>query len=319
MDIRCAPMEGLTDPTFRRLHHQCFGGVDKYYIPFVSPTQHHVFTPHDLREIAPEVNEGVPVVPQVLWKDAGHFLWAAGEMKRMGYEEVNLNLGCPSGTVTAKGKGAGALRDLMQLRTLLEEIFAHTPVRVSIKTRIGFSDPGEWPEILGVLSHYPMTELIVHLRTRQEFYQGDVHREAFALAREKGLPLVYNGNLFTAGDCRAIQGEFPGVPMMMGRGLLTDPALPRVLRGGEEIAVEEIRRFLLLVREEYACLYTPAQAFSKTRELMKYIACCFTDVKKPLKALRKAAPDSCDQAIERILACKRKEEPGYCYETWMGL
>ena len=111
MELDFAPMEGITGAQFRRAHRACFSGVDRYYMPFLSPTRDHVWTPRELRNVAPEVNEGVPVVPQLLTRQAGDFLWAAGELAAMGYEEVNLNLGCPSGTVVAKGKGAGMLAD----------------------------------------------------------------------------------------------------------------------------------------------------------------------------------------------------------------
>ncbi len=318
MDIRCAPMEGLTDAVFRRCHHRCFGGVGRYYIPFVSPTQHHLFTPHDMKAISPEVNEGIPVVPQLLCRDAEHFLWAAGELAAMGYGEVNLNIGCPSGTVTAKGKGAGMLRDLPSLRAMLDEVFTRTPVKVSIKTRIGFADADEWPTILELLSGYPAHELIIHPRTRMEFYKGEVHTDAFALAAKRELSLVYNGDLFTAADCASLEAAYPGMPMMLGRGLLANPALARQLSGGEGITVPEIRRFHDLMQDAYARQYTPAQAHSRMRELMKYMACCFEEVDKPLKALRKSTPATYAQAVERILNCPLRKDPGYGYDTWMG-
>lgn len=318
MNIKAAPMEGLTDATFRRAHFECFGGVAKYYIPFISPTQHHLFTPHDLRAISPEVNAGVPVVPQLLCRDAEHFLWAAGELAAMGYDEVNLNIGCPSGTVTAKGKGSGMLRDLPGLRAMLDEVFARAPLHVSIKTRIGFTDQEEWPAILELLADYPMHELIIHPRTRSEFYKGEVHQSAFDLASQYDLPLVYNGDLFSVADCTALQEKHPGVPMMLGRGLLANPALPRQLLGGPGITVPEIRRFHDRMYEAYQRIFTPSQAHSRMRELMKYMACCFQGVEKPLKALRKSTPDTYEQAIERILDCPLRKDPGYGYDTWMG-
>ena len=107
--IYFAPMEGVTDAVYRRVHHAHFGGVDKYFIPFISPTQNLVLTPRERNNVSPDVNAGMRVVPQVLTKKADHFLWAAQLLHDMGYEEINLNIGCPSGTVTAKGKGAGML------------------------------------------------------------------------------------------------------------------------------------------------------------------------------------------------------------------
>ena len=136
LPVYFAPLEGITDALFRRFHHERFPGITKYFIPFVSPTQNLRFTSRELAAIAPEANAGVPAVPQVLCKDAEQFLWAARELAQMGYGEVNLNLGCPSGTVTAKGKGAGMLADFCHLERFLDEIFSRTPLPVRSSPRM---------------------------------------------------------------------------------------------------------------------------------------------------------------------------------------
>ena len=301
MDIRFAPMEGLTDTVYRRTHFQHLGGVSKYYIPFVSPTQHHVFTPKELRAIGPEHNAGIPTVPQILAKDAEYFLWAAGEMAAMGYTEVNLNIGCPSGTVTAKGKGAGMLRDLYALDALLNEVCAKCPVAVSVKTRIGFESPDEWAEILDVLCEYPLKEIIIHPRTRTGFYkEGTLHPETFRMAAEKGLPLVYNGDLFIAVDCAALQAEYPGMPMMLGRGLVCNPALAREADGGAPLSIPEFRAFHDALWDAYRRDRPLDQAHSRMRELMIYMSCCFADADKAAKNVRKSNPKTYDAAIQRL-------------------
>ena len=199
-----APMEGVTTAQFRRVHASLFPGADRYYTPFLSPTSDRRFTARELREILPENNAGVPVVPQLLTGSAGDFLWAAGELADMGYGEVDLNLGCPSATVTAKGKGAGLLRTPDALERLLDGIFEKTPLPVSVKTRIGYYDPAEWEALLALYRRYPIAELTVHCRTRAELYAGEVHREAFDRAREVlNTPLCFNGNLFTVEDVAA--------------------------------------------------------------------------------------------------------------------
>ncbi len=308
MDIRFAPMEGLTDTIYRRVHHRHFSGVGKYYVPFVSPTQHHVFTPKELRAIGPEHNAGIPTVPQILAKDAEHFLWAAGEMAAMGYDEVNLNIGCPSGTVTAKGKGSGILRDLYALDTLLNAVCARSPVAVSVKTRIGFDSPDEWPEILEVLSEYPLKEIIIHPRTRQGFYKvGTLHPETFRMAAEKGLPLVYNGDLFTAADCAALQAEYPGIPMMLGRGMVCNPALAQEVCGGPVLDKSAFRSFHDALWDAYRQERPLDQAHSRMRELMIYMSCCFADADKAAKNVRKSNPKTYEEAVNRLfeheLAC----------------
>lgn len=318
MDVRFAPMEGVTDAVFRRVHHQCFGGVSRYYIPFLSPTQHHVFTPHDFRAVSAEANRGVPVVPQLLAKDAEHFLWAARELEQMGHTEVNLNIGCPSGTVTAKGKGAGMLREPDALKALLDGIFTDCPLPVSIKTRIGFASTEEWPALLELLSQYPMHELIIHPRTRAEFYKEEIHPETFALAVPKGLPLVYNGDLFDRPACEALQAQYPGMPMMAGRGLLANPALARELNGGAGLTIAELREFHDRLYEEYRRCFTAEQAHCRIRVVMKYVSCSFDDAAKARKALCKSNPYTYEAAVARLLDCPMRDIPGYSLENWIG-
>lgn len=311
MDIRSAPLESLTDAVFLRVHHQLFGGVEKYYIPFVSPTSHHCFSPRERRDIAPENNEGVPVVPQIMTRYPEHFLWAAQEMQARGYDEVNLNIGCPSGTVTAKGKGAGMLREPEALRAFLDEIFAHSPLPISIKTRIGFAAPEEWDTLLDILQQYPMKELIIHPRLRVQFYKGDVYPEAFRLAAQAGLPLVYNGDLFDLPACQALQADYPLMPMMLGRGLLANPALPRQLRGGAALTVEEIARYHDALEQEYSRIFPKDQVHCKMRGIMKHVACCFERPEKMMKLIAKTNPYTYHAAVEKLLQAPLREAPGF--------
>ena len=147
MEYYFAPMEGITGGEFRRVHHRHFFGVDKYYMPFISPTREHLFTQRERRNMDPEVNRGIPAVPQLLTKSAEDFLWAANALGEMGYEEVNLNLGCPSGTVVAKGKGAGMLAHPEELDRFLDQVFGGVRVKVSVKTRLGLESPEEFGDI----------------------------------------------------------------------------------------------------------------------------------------------------------------------------
>ena len=220
MEYYFAPMEGITGAQFRQIHHSLFPGVDKYYIPFLSPTQDHVFTPRDLRAVLPEHNQGFHAVPQLLTRNAQDFLWAAGALADMGYEEVNLNLGCPSGTVTAKGKGAGLLGRREELERMLDGIFAAPPTAISLKTRLGMEDPEEFPALLELFSRYPVSLLIIHPRVRQDFYRRPVRMDSFrfALDHYRG-PICFNGGLLTPEDYAAFAREFPQVDrVMLGQG-----------------------------------------------------------------------------------------------------
>ena len=226
MKYYLAPMEGLTDSVYRTLHHKYFGGVDRYYTPFFSPTEVHRLTPREVRELD-LTNNPAPTVPQLLCKNADDFLWMAEQIADMGYGEVNLNLGCPSGTVTAKKKGAGMLADTDALDLFLERVFAACPIGISIKTRIGYQDAEELPALLEIFCRYPVRELIVHPRTGKEMYRGVPHLDAYGYVTENtALPLCYNGNVNTRADAAYIAERFPSTQaIMIGRGLLANPAL----------------------------------------------------------------------------------------------
>ena len=291
LPIEFAPLEGVTDAVFRRTHRAHFPGVSRYFIPFISPTQNLRFTARELSAISPERNAGLFAVPQVLTKDASHFLWAAQALFDMGYGEVNLNAGCPSGTVTAKGKGAGMLSDVSALSWFLDEVYAHAPLKVSIKTRIGITRPEEFARLLEVYARYPVHELIIHPRTRSEMYRGTPHREVIADALDQTkLPIVFNGDLFTAADCRALEAAYPGVrALMLGRGLIANPALAREYAGGAPLEKDELRAFTDDLLRAYLAEYPANVALGRMREVMKHIVCCFEQPEKPRKAIRKAA------------------------------
>ena len=221
-----APMEGLTDSVFRTLHHQYFGGVDRYYTPFFSPTEVHRLTPRESRELAPQ-NNPENTVPQLLCKNADDFLWMAEQIAALGYGEVNLNLGCPSGTVTAKKKGSGMLMDTDALDYFLERVFSACPIDISVKTRIGYQDTEELPALLEIFNRYPIRELTVHPRTGKEMYRGTPHLDAYEyVTANTSLALCYNGNVNTRADAAYIAQRFPTTQaIMLGRGLLANPAL----------------------------------------------------------------------------------------------
>ena len=244
-----APMEGLTDSIFRRLHHKYFSGVDSYYMPFLSPTIHRTLTHKEDRELPMADSVSFRAVPQVLTKVSEDFLWAARVCADRGYDEVNLNIGCPSGTVVSKGKGSGMLRDVPALDRFLEDIFASSPIPVSVKTRLGMETAEEFPAILEVLNRYPIRELTIHPRVRKQFYDGTVSMDMFAYAAENSRnPLCYNGDLLSKAQTEEIALRFPTVEaVMIGRGLIADPGM--LCGGTEKTALEGFLRELLEVYE----------------------------------------------------------------------
>ena len=282
-----APMEGLTDSVYRRLHHRHFGGVDRYFMPFLSPTIHRCLTPKEDRELPMANSVSFQAVPQILTKVPEDFLWAAQVCLERGYTEVNLNAGCPSGTVVAKGKGSGILRDLEELDRFLDRIFSSTPLPISVKTRLGLLEPEEFAPILDIYNQYPICELTIHPRTRKQFYNGSVYADWFdyALTHSKN-PLCYNGDVCSTFDLDAISQKYPQLQsIMIGRALIGNPGLlcPSCT---DAAALERFHNELL---EEYALVFGSARnAMFRLKENWFYLAQGFVGGEKLFKQLRKS-------------------------------
>ncbi|MCQ2436843.1 MAG: tRNA-dihydrouridine synthase family protein [Clostridia bacterium] len=308
MKIYFAPLEGVTDSLFRNRHFARFTGVDKYFMPFVSPTMKLKFTSKEHRELSPEVNGDTPVVPQILCNKAEPFLWMAEGLAEAGYKEINLNLGCPSGTVTAKYKGSGMLRDLSTLRATLDEIFAKSPIPISVKTRVGYESADQWPVIRALLAEYPIHELIVHPRARSEFYTGPVHRECI----EPGM--VYNGDIFTPADYDTLMTQCEGVSaVMIGRGLLTNPALARTLKGGAPLTKAELRAFHDDIYRAYCENWPDKAILGHMHEIAYYFTHCFESPEKAAKLIRKATtvPRYLEAVDVLFATCALKDVPAF--------
>ena len=286
MNYYFAPMEGLTDSVYRRLHHKYFPGVDRYYMPFLSPTIHRTLTHKEDRELPPADSEAFFAVPQILTKVPEDFLWAAQQCADRGYEEVNLNLGCPSGTVVSKGKGAGMLADPENLNRFLESIFHSSPLPVSVKTRLGMTDPEEFPRLVEIFNQYPIRELIIHPRVRKQFYDGAVDLEMFRYAvNHSRIPLCYNGDLAKPADIQHLQNQFPTVDaVMVGRGLLADPGM--LSPGGTTAAALEA--FTAELLETYLSLFGGSRnAMFRMKEQWSFLRLRFEDSDGLWKRLRK--------------------------------
>ncbi len=292
MEYYFAPMEGVTGSEFRRVHHKYFPGVDAYYMPFISPTQDHVFTQREMRNILPENNQGFRAVPQLLTKNAEDFLWAARELAAMGYDEINFNLGCPFATVTSKGKGAGLLSNPEFLHQLLGEIYEKTPVKISIKTRLGMEQPEEFERLLDVFQNYPVSLLIIHPRVRQDFYQHPIRMESFEKAVQKYHGAIcFNGGLKIVENCVTLEKQYPQIQsIMIGQGLLSNPALIQQMKGLGELEKERLMAFHDTLFQTYLEAFkSERNTVFHMKELWSYLMDLFEGAEKPWKKIRKAA------------------------------
>lgn len=310
MQYTFAPLEGLSDHICRCTHARFYPGEaapEAYFAPFVSPTKDMTVDPRKWKDVLPENNVEVPLVPQMLTKSAEQFLWLAGELAALGYTEVNLNVGCPAGTVVAKGKGSGMLRSPVLLDHFLEEIFSQPlPLQVSVKTRLGIASPEEFPAVLDIYNKYPLRRLIVHPRVQKDIYRNEPRMEAFAYAAQHSrAPLCYNGSLLTAAQVLAVQQQYPQLEgIMLGRGLIANPDLLRQVRTGLPPRKELLYRYMDALYREYAAAYgNPQNAVRHMKGHWHYTMAMFEDDRKLEKTLQRAAsPYEYETAVEQVFA-----------------
>ena len=275
-----APMEGITIYCYRNAHHSLFGeGIDVYYTPFLSIYKHHSIKKRDMREILPEHNSdrGIRIIPQIMANEADEIIWALNDLHLRGYDEINLNMGCPVGTVVSKHKGSGMLEDPDRLYELFSRVFDDkitSEVKFSVKTRLGLNDPHEFEQILPVLNKFPFSEVIIHPRVRTQMYKGVPDMELFEWAYENSTnPVGYNGNIFKPEDFNRITEKFPNLyEVMIGRGLVANPALAREISGGDGITLEELKGFIEKLESSYKEeIHADESIMHKMKEIWFYV------------------------------------------------
>ena len=318
-----APLEGITGFIFRNTYHQFYGGIDVYYTPFISVNQTCTLKKNELSDLLPKNNHVPRLIPQILANNTDDALAYIRMIAELDYDEINLNMGCPSGTVVAKGKGSGMLRDLKALDLFLERLFcglssiSHQPPQLSVKTRIGIRDLSESTEVLATITKYPFCEVILHPRLQKEFYKVPVHQDVvLSWQKELKVPLIYNGDLNTPRDIQEICQTFPSLAgIMLGRGLLWHPSLinnyvdscsnnvfpsacppedPQKLKCFHDTL---FNRLLETMQE-------PNNVIHRMKELWFYMGCNYPDNAKALKAIKKARNIPEYQAAVRILLQK---------------
>lgn len=285
MQFEFAPMEGITTYLYRNAYHRHFTPADKYFTPFIAPNMNKGLNHRERNDVLPEHNPDLPLVPQILTNRADYFLATCHDLQEMGYAEVNLNLGCPSGTVVGKNKGSGFLSELESLEQFLDTIFEESPLRISIKTRIGRYSDEEWPRLLALFCRYPCAELIVHPRIQKDYYKNTPRWEAFSLALEQApFPVTYNGDLFSTDQLDAIQTACPSLnSVMLGRGLLCNPWL----MGGtpNKHTLEEFHGELFEGYQQI--MYGDGPTLCKMKGVWTYLIQMFTNYQPYQKIIRK--------------------------------
>lgn len=306
MKFYLAPLEGITGYIYRSTYYKYFGEIDKYFTPFISPNKKKICRTREKNDILPENNAGMYVVPQILTNHAEAFLNTVHYLQDYGYEEVNLNLGCPVGTVVSKGKGAGFLAYPDELRTFFDEIFCHVDIKISVKTRIGMSHADEFALLLDIFNEFPLHELIIHPRTREDYYKHIPNWESFAYGYERSRAGVcYNGDLYTKGDFELLVNQFPQLEkVMFGRGILRCPGIISSIKYGLEMKKEQLHGFHDELYERYKeTLPGEKPVLCKMKELWSYLIHSFeydAKIEKKLKKSQKCA--EYDSIIQRLFS-----------------
>ncbi len=291
MKFYLAPMEGITGHIYRNSYEKYFHNIDKYFTPFIVPNQSVSLKTKELKDLLPQNKKGLNIVPQILTNDAEGFILTANKLKQLGYEEINLNLGCPAGTVVSKKRGSGFLAYPEELDKFLDEIYKIDNMKISIKTRLGKERADEFYKLIEIYNKYPLEELIIHPRTREDFYGNtpnlEVFKDALKLSKHS---ICYNGDIFTLNSYNKIINEFPKVnKVMLGRGILANPGLIGEIKNNEFANKEIIKMFHDEIFENYTILLNEDKnAMYRMKELWGYMSHIFTNNKKYYKKIKKA-------------------------------
>jgi tRNA-dihydrouridine synthase B len=290
-ELVLAPIRGITDCHFRSLFHEHFPGFDSAIAPFINPQRHSSFNPKQLKDVIPEANRVLPVIPQLLHTDAQDFLFVAHRLAELGYKEINWNLGCPAPMVTIKHRGSGLLPFPEQILSFLDRVIPELPVNLSIKTRLGYEDKDELLSLLPHLNDYPLTEIIIHGRLGKQLYRGESDPEAFGRCLEHTRhSIVYNGDIDSVEKFKDLQIQFPKVnKWMIGRGVLANPFLAGEIKGLQtDDRLQRLENFHRDLYDSYKELLSgPSHLLGRMKQLWTYLSFSFPPQQKSWKKIKK--------------------------------
>ena len=275
--IHFAPLQGYTDDVYRRIHHELMGGIQTYYTPFLRMEGGGVRS-KDMRDIRPEFNEGVPVVPQIIVKSMKEFDFLTGIVEEKGYTRVDINMGCPFPLQAKHGRGSGLLAHVDIIEEMAKAIAAKSQLKFSVKMRLGWENVNEWRPALDILNSTPLEQITLHPRIGTQQYKGSVSMEVFEeFYKLCKHPLIYNGDVTSVDDIRKLEEMYPKLAgVMIGRGLLARPSLALEYASGVELSWEKRRSLLLDFHDRMKAHYettanSETQVHSRLRLFWEYM------------------------------------------------
>jgi len=307
-----SPLQGFTDFRFRNAFNSHFGGIDTFYAPYIRLNGKLVIKSSYQRDLLPENNSELEVIPQIMTNDADEFLFVVKYIQQLGYKELNWNLGCPYPMVTKRGMGSGLICEPEKINHILDRVHSETDIIVSMKMRMGYEHHEEILDTFPVLDKYPLKNVAIHARIGKQLYKGGVNLKAFERCIESTKhKLYYNGDITSVAKFKEMQDRFPTIDhFMIGRGLIADPFLPSMIKNNNtEYPTNRwdiFSEFHDTIYQQYdAVLFGPIPIKMKMRGFWEYFSQSFSNPQKTFKKIKKANnPKEYRQAVAEILRNK---------------
>ena len=290
-----SPLQGFTDFRFRNAFHKHFGGIDTFYSPYIKLNGKLVVKGSYERDILPENNSTLEVIPQIITNDAEEFLFVAKYVQQFGYKELNWNLGCPYPMVAKCGMGSGLIKNTDQIENILKRVHNETDIIVSMKMRMGYENPTEILDVFPILEQYPIKNIAIHARIGKQLYKGGVDLDSFQKCLDTSKQKIYyNGDITSVAKFKELQERFPSIDhWMIGRGLIADPFLPSMIKNNTteypKNRFEIFEAFHDEIYREYdAYLQGPTPIRMKMLGFWEYFSESFSNPQKTFKKIKKA-------------------------------
>ncbi|WP_282074224.1 tRNA dihydrouridine synthase [Maribacter aquivivus] len=304
-----SPLQGFTDFRFRNAFHKYFGGIDTFYAPYIRLNGKMVIKNSYQKDLQPENNTTLEVIPQIMTGDADEFLFVIKYIQSLGYKELNWNLGCPYPMVTKQGMGSGLICNPEKIDHILKRAHEETDVVVSMKMRMGYENAEEILDVFPILDKYPLRNIAIHARIGKQLYKGGVDLDAFQKCAESTKhTLYYNGDITTVAKFQEMKERFPSIDhFMMGRGLIADPFLPSMIKNNTTKYPKDRWKIFsefhdTIYRQYDEALSGPTPIKMKMRGFWEYFALATSNPHKAFKKIKKANnPKGYQQAVREIL------------------
>jgi tRNA-dihydrouridine synthase len=290
-----SPLQGFTDFRFRNAFQQFFGGIDTFYSPYIKLNGKLVIKGSYERDILPENNTTLDVIPQIITNDAEEFLFVANYVQQLGYKELNWNLGCPYPMVAKCGMGSGLISNTSQIEHILKRVHSETDIIVSMKMRMGYENASEILDVFPILEQYPIKNIAIHARIGKQLYKGGVDLDSFQKCLDTSKQKIYyNGDITSVEKFRMMQERFPSIDhWMIGRGLIADPFLPAMIKNNTtdypKNRLEIFEAFHETIYRDYdAYLSGPTPIRMKMLGFWEYFSESFSNPQKTFKKIKKA-------------------------------